>query len=281
MLIEIENELLPGFEKELFCAALKNLSDKTNPLRLNNYAYAIRELTRHVLHRLAPDENVIRCSWYKNETDKANGITRKQRSYYAVQGGLANSYIEDVLGLELKNIHNRLIKSINKLSKFTHVEPHVFNLPEEEIEHLVNETTRAFYEFLISIGECREAIVGRLWEHIDSAVIDQTLMETIIGIDELASHHSIEEVYTDRIEIFEINHDVIKYRAHGSIGCILQWGSNSDLRRGDGATLPESFPFICELVSPVGSPEEVECMEDTLGVDTSSWSDVRYGQDEA
>lgn len=77
MLIEIENKLLPEFEKELFSAAQKNLGDKTNPLRLNNYAYAIRELTRHVLHRLAPDENVIRCSWYKNETDKANGITRK------------------------------------------------------------------------------------------------------------------------------------------------------------------------------------------------------------
>lgn len=281
MLIEIENKLLPEFEKELFSAAQKNLGDKTNPLRLNNYAYAIRELTRHVLHRLAPDENVIRCSWYKNETDKANGITRKQRSYYAVQGGLANSYIEDVLGLELKDIHNRLIKSINELSKFTHVEPHVFNLPEEEIENLVNETTQAFHEFLISISECREAIVGCLWEHIDSAVIDQTLSETIIGIDELASHHSIEEVYTDKIEIFEINHEVIKYRAYGSIGCILQWGSNSDLRRGDGATLPESFPFACDLVSPVDSPEEVECMEDTLGVDTGSWIDVRYGQDEA
>lgn len=277
---EIEKELCEGFERNLFVAAQKNLADKSNPLRLNNYSYAMRELTRHVLHRLAPDDYVISCPWYKNETDKEKGITRKQRAYYAVQGGLENSYVENTLGLEVEDIHSRLVKAINSLSKFTHIEPNVFDLPEADIDALVNETNESVYGFLTTIRDCRKMIIDSLWEHIDSAVIDEALRETIIAIDELASHHFIDEVYTDKVEIYEINHESIKFRVYGSIGCELQWGSNSDLRRGDGAVLPQSFPFVCELTSPVDAPEEIESIEDSLGVDTSSWTDVRYGQDE-
>lgn len=280
MLAEIEKELCEGFERTLFVAAQKNLADKSNPLRLNNYSYAMRELTRHVLHRLAPDDYVISCPWYKNETDKEKGITRKQRAYYAVQGGLENSYVENTLCLEVEDIHSRLVKAINSLSKFTHIEPNVFDLPEADIDALVNETNESVYGFLTTIRDCRKMIIDSLWEHIDSAVIDEALRETIVAIDELASHHFIDEVYTDKVEIYEINHESIKFRVYGSIGCELQWGSNSDLRRGDGAVLPQSFPFVCELTSPVDAPEEIESIEDSLGVDTSSWTDVRYGQDE-
>jgi hypothetical protein len=280
MLAEIEKELCKGFERDLFVAAQKNLDDKSNPLRLNNYSYAMRELSRHVLHRLAPDGNVISCPWYKNEMNTENGITRKQRAHYAVQGGLDNSYVENTLGLEVEDIHSRLVKAINSLSKFTHIEPNVFGLPQADIETLTNETTEAVYVFLTTIRDCRKMIIDSLWSHIDSAVIDETLRETIMAIDELATHHFIDEVYMDKVEIYEINHEHIKFRAHGSIGCELQWGSNSDIRRGDGGVLPQSFPFACELISPVDAPEEIESIEDSLGVDTSSWTDVRYGQDE-
>ncbi len=280
MLTEIEKELCEGFERSLFVAAQKNLADKSNPLRLNNYSYAIRELTRHVLHRLAPDEYVINCPWYKNETDKEKGITRKQRAYYAVQGGLENSYVKNILGLEVEDIHSRLVRAINSLSKFTHIEPKVFDLPESDIDALVNETSESVYGFLATINDCRKMIIDSLWEHIDSSVIYETLRDTVLAIDELASHHFIDEVYTDTVEIYEINHESIKFRVYGSIGCELQWGSNSDLKRGDGAILPQSFPFVCELISPVSAPEEVESIEDSLGVDTGSWNDKRYGQDE-
>lgn len=280
MIADINKELSEGFEKDLFAAAQKNLEDIHNPLRLNNYSYAIRELTRHVLHRLSPDDNVVRCTWYKNETGKENGITRKQRAYYAVQGGLDDLYVEKTLGLKVKDIHKALIKAINRLSKFTHIEPKVFNLPVEAVEDLVSETTEALYGFLSTIKDCRNLVIDRLWEHIDSAVIDETLKETIIAIDELASHSYIDEVYTDKVEIIEIDHESITFYAEGSIGCELQWGSNSDLRRGDGAVLPQSFPFTCELISTVEDPEDVETVEGSLGVDTSSWTDMKYGQDE-
>ena len=280
MIAEIAKALAEGFERDLFAASQKNLSDKSNPLRLNNYSYAMRELTRHILHRLAPDKNVLNCDWYKNETDSDNGITRKQRAYYAVQGGLQDSYVQNTLGLEVEEIHKDLIKAINKLSKFTHIESKVFGLPDAKVDALVNESTEAVNGFLVTIRECRRLIISSLWEQIDSTVIDQTLLETIQAIDELASHHFIDEIYTDKIEISEINHEFITFHVNGSIGCELQWGSNSDLRRGDGTTLPQSYPFTCELISPVCDPEAVESIEESLGVDTSSWTNIRYGQDE-
>lgn len=280
MLAEIEKQLSEEFEKALFAATLKNLVDKTNPLRLNNYSYAMRELMRHILERLSPDKSILQCSWYKNETDKQDGVSRNQRACYAVQGGLSNEYVENTLGLKANDIHKTLIKAINRLSKLTHIEPHVFNLSETEVDGLVDETTVAIFEFLKTITDCRKLVIDRLWEHIDSAVIDEALKETINAIDELATHHYIDEIYTDKIEIFSISHESIIFKATGSIACELQWGSNSDLRRGDGAVLSETFKFSCELTSPVDEPEAVESVEDSLSVDTRSWHEARYGLDE-
>jgi len=86
----IRSSLAKGFETKLFEAALKNLDDRANPLRFNNFAYSVRETVRHVLKRLAHDHEVLRCQWYKNETGKQDGITRKQRAYFPVQGGLTS-----------------------------------------------------------------------------------------------------------------------------------------------------------------------------------------------
>jgi hypothetical protein len=280
MIDEIKNELNEGFERELFIAAQKNLEDKSNPLRLNNYSYAMRELTRHVLHRLSPDENVNKCLWYKNEKGKKNGITRMQRALYAVQGGLDNPYVEKTLGLDVNKIHRKLIEAIDKLSKFTHIEPQVFNLPEVEVDKSVNETNDAVFDFLSTFRNCRKLIIDQLWEHIGSAVINEALSETIQSIDSFTSHHYIDEVYTNEVKILSIDHEFIYFRATGKIDCELQWGSNSDLKNDNGATLSESFSFTCDLFSPVTEPEAVETKEDSLGIDTRAWEEARYDLDE-
>lgn len=60
--IEIEKRLSGDFEHDLFDAALYNLNDVHNKLRFNNFAYSLRELTRHILARLAPDLICIKYS---------------------------------------------------------------------------------------------------------------------------------------------------------------------------------------------------------------------------
>lgn len=60
----IASYLKTDFEKELFDAVFVNLHEKGNKLRLNNFAYATRELTRHFLSRLAPDKDVLNAPWF-------------------------------------------------------------------------------------------------------------------------------------------------------------------------------------------------------------------------
>lgn len=80
---KIRKLLNSKFEKDLFEASLKNLEDKSNKLRFNNFSYSIRELLRHILHNLAPDNEIISCSWYKNETGTPGIISRGERVRHA------------------------------------------------------------------------------------------------------------------------------------------------------------------------------------------------------
>ena len=272
--------LVPGFEAELFEAALKNLSDQANPLRFNNFAYSIRETVRHVLKRLAPDHEVLRCPWYKNETDKTDGITRKQRAYFAVQGGLSDEYVKDSLGLDSEANHRSLGKAIDELHKYTHIEPSTFGVPDAQAEQFAADTLSAVASVLQTVGECRRRILERLETQIDATAVDGVLSDSLPGLVDLASHFSVEEVSVGSVRVTSIDHERIHIEVTGTIDCILQFGSNSDVRCGDGAEIPQSFAFVCQLWCPVEEPDELELVEDSVGVDTRAWQAMRYGGDE-
>jgi len=95
--------------------------------------------------------------------------------------------------------------------------------------------------------------------------------ETLQVVDELASHYSLEEVYVDNAKVLRIGAETITYRASGSVNVILQRGSNSDLRRGDGAELSETFPAISDITVPIDDPWDLSMAETEYGVDTSEW----------
>lgn len=276
----IRSWLASGFETELFEAALINLQDPKNPLRFNNFAYSVRETVRHVLKRLAPDEQVLRCQWYKTETGKRGGVTRKQRAYFAVQGGLSDAYVKESLGLDTDADHNALSSAIDGLNKYTHIEPSTFGVPDAQVELLAVQTLSAVADLLKTIAECRRRILGHLETEVDSAAVDEVLSDSLIGIDELASHFSVQDVSVGTVKVTAIDHERIHIEVKGSIDCILQFGSNSDVRRGDGAEIPQSFAFSCKLFCPVDDPDELSVVEDSVGVDTQAWQDARYGRDE-
>ncbi|MBR4066667.1 MAG: hypothetical protein IKJ97_07930 [Bacteroidaceae bacterium] len=118
-----------SFEKDLLEAALMNLEDGKNKLRLNNFAYSARELTRHYLKRLAPDTEVLNAPWFKpNDPKKPKAITREQRIKYAIQGYLSDDFRENVLKIYLNEVSKNLRTSIDDLSKYTHVEPETFDV---------------------------------------------------------------------------------------------------------------------------------------------------------
>ncbi len=267
------------FELELYEAAVHNLADLNNKLRFNNFAYAMRELSRHVLHRLAPSDRVLKCSWYKNLTQDADGITRMQRAIYATQGGLSDKFVRDTLNIDPSDAHKTLRDAINRLSQYTHVEKEVFDLSADTVDKLASEITHAFSGFAAVIRDCRSLIIEGLEEAIHENTVNEVLSDSLLAVDEIATHFSLEEVYVDSAEVTDITHDTIHLLARGNLGVILQWGSNSDIRRGEGAELDESFPFTCELTCTVSDdllPEDLEVLEDSLMVDTREW----YGADD-
>ncbi|MGH9522694.1 MAG: hypothetical protein ACRD3E_09205 [Terriglobales bacterium] len=272
--------LASGFEAELFEAALENLKDYANPLRFNNFANAVRETVRHVLKRLAPDQEVLRCRWYQNETGKQDGITRKQRAYFAVQGGLSDEYVKTSLGLDSEADHKALGKAIDELHKFTHIEPSTFGVPGTQAEQFAADTLAAVASVLQTVGECRRRIAERLETQIDEAAVDSVLSDSLPGLVDLASHFSVQEVSVGSVVVTGIDHERIHIEVTGTIDCILQFSSNSDIRRGDGAEIPQSFAFSCQLWCPVEDPDELEVIEDSVGVDTREWEAMRYGRDE-
>lgn len=280
MNLTINSALKEGFERQLYEASLRNLGDHANPLRINNFAYSMRELVRHVLGRLGPDEQVRRCSWFALEDSaKPEMITRKQRAVYAIQGGLSDEYVREVLGVDANAMHSTLANVIKRLSKFTHIEEKVFDLPAAEVDATSKDMEDAVVALIEAISECRRKVVSSLWEHIDQAVVFEAIRETILSIDEIATHHCIDAVYIDEVEVVEIHARGIHFKATGSIDAELQWGSNSDVKNDMGAVMSDSFPFECELHSTTEDPEAVEIDPDGLRVDTGSWDD-RYGADE-
>ena len=101
-----------SFQKSLLEDCFDNLKDKNNRLRFNNFAYSIRELSRHFLDTLAPERDVVLCLWFLDESRKGM-VTRRQKIKYAITGGLSDSEIDEKSTLVIKafeNFANRIIE---------------------------------------------------------------------------------------------------------------------------------------------------------------------------
>lgn len=250
----LEAKLATEFEKRLFEAAINNLLDAYNPLRFNNFAYATRELVRHILQRLAPDAEVLSCLWYKNETTANNGISRKQRVIYAIQGGLSDKYVTKTLKIDTKVIGTKIRTAVENLSKHTHIQEDTIDIDIDKQDRYVNETLASVVDLFRVIDESRQAISGSLVHHINQELLNIAISETIEEIDETATHHTIDEVTTEEVQVTAIDSQYITLTACGSISAELQYESNGDLDRGDGMLLSHEFPFSCNLKSSVSEP---------------------------
>ena len=264
------------FERELYEAAMINLEDHRNGLRFHNFAFAMRELVSHTLARLAPDEEVQQCIWWKK---KARGVipqvTRVERCVYATQGGLSNDYVTKNLGLDFQQVHENLRDAVIRLSEYVHITPEIFRLDDDEIERLAEETVEAVARLMACILECREAVADRLSEEISDAAVEQVVGESLDAVYELATHYYLERVYVESHEVVRITSEAVHFKVSGTLDVTLQWGSNSDLRNGDGAAMDGSFDFTCELTCETPYPDSngLEFVENSVMVDTGHWHD--------
>lgn len=260
-----------GFESSLLDAAFNNLQVE-NPLRFNNFAYSLRELLRHVLHRLSPDTELSECDWFKPDPTSSTGFTRYQRIKYAVQGGLSDYYFTKKLGIgEVDDVIKELLDTIKLLSSYTHIEPKTFDLSDKEVEKQAVDCLETAVWFVEKINETRKEVLEALVDDIDRSLLDRIISESVTEIMELSTHQYIDDIYSDGGHVEKIGPKSLLLRVTGRLGCELQYGSGSDMRRGDGAIINTSFPFTgaldVKLKAPLGSVMEV----DELNVDTSEW----------
>ncbi|MCW5750711.1 MAG: hypothetical protein KIT81_06155 [Alphaproteobacteria bacterium] len=266
-------KVIDDFSKCAVQGAQHALADAANPLRLNFFSTAMRILFEHMMDTLAPVEQVKQSSWFKSERVDGHA-TRWQRVVFAIQGGFSDAFVREQLKVDPQPLRKRLLGAVDELSKHVHGREKTIITGRGAQDAAARATVTAMAAFLDVIHDCRAAILDPIAEALDDAAVDALATDSLVEVDELASHFSLEEVYVDRTVVHAIGADGITYRATGSVSVILQWGSNSDLRRGDGAELGQSFPFFCDIEVPLDEPWELGLAEVTCGVDTSSWRDA-------
>lgn len=274
----LEALALDDFSCRVIRGGARVLADRENPLRLNLFATASRMLLEHLMGTLAPRDQVEACWWYALEkgTDKP---TRAQRIRYCLRGGLTDEFVHDELRIDLGPLEASLVRAYSQLSKHVHGRAETVVEDEAKQDTEAKEIVSAIGAFLSGYRGARAQLLDPLAESLDSGAIDALLSETILSVDELASHHSVEDVYIHETKVESIGAEWVRYRTTGCVDVVLQWGSNSDLRNGDGAESEQSFPFVCTFEVPVERPQDIEDAEVEWAVDTSSWGDM-FGEDE-
>ena len=253
-MISLNEALLKtSFEKELCIAAFDNLK-AVNKLRFNNFAYSIRELSRHILYRLAPDKDIKLCTWYKPSKNKYGDfvISRADRINYAIHGGFDNNVLA-AMGLKssIEQARKTMLDSIDDLNKYTHVNENTFDVPESEVETLADKVIGSFNGFVDVMTNIRRKVISHLENEINHEILIATLYETYSEIDILSTHSSIENYYIDSILVDDITSQDVYFTINGTVDVRLQYGSDGDQRRDDGYVTNRSFPFKADVSAEI------------------------------
>lgn len=151
-------EFADEFELALLNAALNNLAKADLLLRVNNFAFALSELIRHVLQNSSPDEKVSACDWFKADPTSLSGITQTHRVKYALQGGLSDIYVRK-LGLEdIDEEIKGLLEMIDHLNGYKRIETNRTFLSDAEVETLAIECLEATLGIVEKISETRHQV---------------------------------------------------------------------------------------------------------------------------
>lgn len=262
-----------GFEQDLFKAAIANVDDENNKLRLNNFAYAMRELIRTVLERLAPDDEVVNAPWFEpNDKDKPDKVTRTQRIKYAIQGWLSDDFITETLGIDHSENDKQLRKSIDVLSKYTHVTPLTFGMSSVDVTKCVLNVLLQMQCFLMDVAEAHAQIRNAAMECIDEEMIEEFYINTQDDLDIMATHYEVLSYVVTGITPKSKDDGKIILDVSGFVNVRHQYGSAGDMRRGDGFEMEARYPFSSQLIASYKNREgDVHIVDKTMDIDTNSF----------
>ena len=262
--MELEDRLPDRFSRDLLSGSLRVANDAENPVRLHLAAAGLRELFGHVLHANAPDEEVRACSWFKQDPNTAS-VTRRQKAIYSTQGGLSNEYVA-ALGLDVEDLHDAAIKSIERLNKLTHVRPSTIEGDPKRILEFIDSTLAALEGLIISFEEGRSVVTEALVDEVYRAMSDALIEHTFDSLDILSGKGYEIDPWIDDIDIEVerlLSRDIF-IRIGGVAHVTLHYGP-----KHDAAEIQHAFPFWLKFGAPVSDPAHLTLVDHHF--DDSGW----------
>lgn len=254
---------------EFYESALKSFNDKSNPLRLCNFACNIRELLREKLSRDAPDDDVIKCSWCNsNYLDNDGKPTRKARLRYYLLYSMDNTTVDERFQEKITDIEKEYGEQINKLSKYTHVTENVFYMSEYKKDNQFNEVIDLLayiIDFLaasekMTYKEIESFLYDDISDHVYHDYLDSEL-------DVLSTHTRIEDVNGIEFSIADIDKDYIYIDGTAELEVNLQNGSDSEMEKGDGFAFDMTFDFDFSVKIDISNLDEKEYIYEPVNTD--------------
>ncbi|PZT99695.1 MAG: hypothetical protein DI624_04505 [Brevundimonas sp.] len=253
---EIKPHLPDDFSRLALDQALASAQTQ-GPLRGNFFAVAMREVTYMTLHAFAPDEPVMATPGFEL-VDGQNRPTQAQRLAYWARAGLDPTFVAERLQVELDQPVKTAKAALTELSKRVHFRETTQVGEEAEVVALVGSSFDAFAAMIDAAEATRSEVIEALAEEVNDEALNTFIFDTIDAIAEIASHYSIESVWVDHVAVHQQAPDRLRFVVEGSVSVGLQWGSNSDVRRGDGHQQDENFKFELQFTANTLTPTDFE-----------------------
>lgn len=258
------------FLEKLCKGAIRAGRDTTNPIRGNLVASALRELATHVLHDLAPDDEVRRCIWFEQAADTKT-VTRSQRARYIVQAGLPNDFVKETLKVDAGAMAKPLLAAMDKLHKATHLRAETVVYKGSAVREMLYEVLTEIHALLEDAANARHSITGAVSTSLHNAVFENLILDTIQELDELSTHTRVDGHIIDEIKVRRLDAGEIEYRVTGEVEVELQYGSNSDVANDIGMRSDDSYPYKAKVIAAAARPLDIDAEAIQLTVDTSSF----------
>jgi len=257
------------WQREIFDAAVESFDHEDSPLRLKNFASALRELGRIGLGLLAPKKKIRACEWFEQNTHvrEEGGVTRAQRAKYAVQGELHDEFVLEYLHIDVQSTVKEYLALIDELNEYGHTIEESFDTPAKSAEL---EAIRALESFDQLSGLIQERHASLLSSAADAArhfVTSELLREADEELDRLPTHFSVGDYHLDSLLVLSLSPDRILYQGRGRIYVRRQFEWNSAVAWDDVAVVLDVCPFECSLEATTSYPLSTSFVRRSMKID--------------
>jgi hypothetical protein len=247
-------EFSPHFS-EMIRGVEQDLLNETNPLTMSNAAKNLREVFRAFIHRVAPDGTVE--LWPDCEVDpNKKRPTRKSRLGFHAFLGMPKAHWPRTWIEQVAKRVRAVLDSFDELNKFTHINEETageLQTARVSLDTFVNE----FLLYLDAAAEANEIFHVMLQTRVENELQQLAEGELHSWFEEGVSHAYTDAAYCEELRVHEITDKRIAFSGRCRVTGTFQRGSNSDLRRGDGAEWNGSRCFTFRGTASTASFDDI------------------------